>query len=109
MADFRYFTTCEGEQVELAHVGHQPNSVFNPITGWWQDTLRPYAFMGTSPKCGEKHLAQRKIEYKRAPSLHKCNAKCMGGKVNGTCECQCGGKNHGMGSIGNPGAFRKAA
>lgn len=39
----------------------------------------------------------RKIEYKRHPSLHECNARCMNGKCNGVCECQCGGKNHGVG------------
>lgn len=39
----------------------------------------------------------RKIEYKRRPSLHECNARCMNGKCNGVCECQCGGKNHGVG------------
>jgi len=39
----------------------------------------------------------RKIEYKAFPSRHECNAKCMGGKINGTCECQCGGRNHGAG------------
>ena len=31
----------------------------------------------------------------------ECNAKCMGGKVNGSCECSCGGKNHGVGQLGN--------
>lgn len=39
----------------------------------------------------------RKIEYKSNPSKHECNAKCMGGKHNGACECRCGGKNHGRG------------
>jgi hypothetical protein len=40
---------------------------------------------------------ERKITYKSHPSLHECNAKCLGGKINGTCECSCGGKNHGRG------------
>jgi hypothetical protein len=38
----------------------------------------------------------RVIEYKKNPSLHECSSKCMGGKRNGTCECRCGGKNHGI-------------
>lgn len=42
---------------------------------------------------------ERMITYKAFPSKHECNAKCMGGKVNGTCECRCGGKNHGVGSV----------
>lgn len=37
------------------------------------------------------------IEYKARPSLHECNAKCLNGKHSGTCECRCGGKNHGRG------------
>jgi len=37
------------------------------------------------------------ITYKQFPSRHECNAKCLNGKHNGTCECQCGGKNHGAG------------
>ena len=39
----------------------------------------------------------RKIEFKSFPSRHECNAKCLNGKHNGACECQCGGKNHGAG------------
>jgi hypothetical protein len=41
----------------------------------------------------------RTIEYKRFPSRHECDARC----INATglvmkCECSCGGKNHGRGS-----------
>lgn len=52
----------------------------------------------------------RIIEYKSNPSLHECSAKCMGGNPRGTCECRCGGANHGVGSVfSNAAAFRKAA
>lgn len=37
----------------------------------------------------------RRIDYKKNPSLHKCDARCMGAKGN-SCECSCGGKNHGV-------------
>ncbi len=37
----------------------------------------------------------RIIVYKTAPSRHECNAKCVGGNPRGTCECKCGGANHG--------------
>ena len=40
---------------------------------------------------------ERAIQYRKFASLHVCNAKCVNGKHNGTCECQCGGKNHGLG------------
>ena len=45
---------------------------------------------------GEVFPITRVIFYKGRPSLHECNAKCRGGKCGGVCECQCGGKNHGV-------------
>jgi len=42
---------------------------------------------------------QRKITYKSFPSRHECNARCMNGRHDGACECQCGGRNHGLGAI----------
>ena len=36
----------------------------------------------------------RIIEYKNNPSLHKCDARCQHAKGR-TCECSCGGANHG--------------
>lgn len=42
---------------------------------------------------------ERVIAFKRFPSRHECNSRCMNGHVNGTCECACGGKNHGLGSV----------
>ncbi len=36
----------------------------------------------------------RIIEYKRNPSLHKCDARCQNAKGR-TCECACGGRFHG--------------
>lgn len=56
-------------------------------------TKRVAPAMGGSWK--ELHPVTRVIRYKSSPSLHVCNAKCMGGNPNGTCECSCGGKNHG--------------
>lgn len=42
---------------------------------------------------------ERVIEYKSQPSRHECNSRCMNGHVNGTCECSCGGANHGIGNV----------
>lgn len=36
----------------------------------------------------------RVIEYKKNPSLHKCDARCLNAKGR-SCECSCGGANHG--------------
>ncbi len=42
----------------------------------------------------------RKIEMKSMPSRHECDARCMfaTGRIM-KCECSCGGKNHGKGSL----------
>jgi hypothetical protein len=37
----------------------------------------------------------RRIEYKSNPSLHKCDSRCQHAKGH-SCECSCGGKNHGI-------------
>jgi hypothetical protein len=36
----------------------------------------------------------RVIDYKRNPSLHRCDARCQNAKGR-SCECSCGGKHHG--------------
>lgn len=46
---------------------------------------------------GELMPVQRSIDYKRFASKHVCSGKCLNGKVNGACECSCGGMNHGAG------------
>lgn len=43
---------------------------------------------------------ERSIEFKSNPSRHECDARCL----NATglvmkCECSCGGKNHGRGTL----------
>jgi len=38
----------------------------------------------------------RVIEFKRNPSLHKCDARCRNAKGH-SCECSCGGQYHGAG------------
>ena len=45
---------------------------------------------------GELRPVDRIIEYKRNPSLHKCDGRCLHAKGR-QCECSCGGANHGAG------------
>ena len=47
----------------------------------------------TGPDCAIP--VTRIIYYDTRPSLHKCDARCMGAKGH-NCECSCGGKNHGI-------------
>lgn len=44
--------------------------------------------------------ADRKVEYKSNPSRHDCDDRCLyaTGRTM-KCECACGGKNHGKGSV----------
>lgn len=85
MANFKYFTECGGETVELAHVYHD-----------FIATKKRYGFIGTCPICSLRHPCTRKVEYKAHPSKHECNSKCMGAHGRSmVCECKCGGKNHG--------------
>ena len=92
MANIKYFSECNGAVVALSQIQHDGHV-----------SAAANHFSGKCESCGQRHIANRKIQYKSQPSLHECNAKCMGGKVNGACECSCGGKNHGVGQlIGKP-------
>lgn len=100
MANIKYFSDISGDVVELKAPYGMPNKEFAAkfpgIKGLRDDgftTLVGYPIQGA----GVAVPVTRKIEYKSAPSLHECNSKCMNGRHNGTCECRCGGKNHGRG------------
>jgi hypothetical protein len=94
MATFKHFSGT----TELKSIWPMRNAefaaAFPGVKGVRQDSFSK--LVGRAPT-GEVLPVERTISYKSAPSLHVCNAKCLGGKVNGSCECQCGGKNHGLG------------
>lgn len=78
----RHFT-ADGIQVVLAG-GRQENGKLV----WYGFTAEDYD--RTTPL-----TIARSINYKVAnPSLHKCSAKCQNA-TGPSCECECGGKNHG--------------
>lgn len=96
-ATVKYFCDIEGT-VELKDIQPMDNAEFAKRFG----EVKARRFDGFSKIVGRAAdgrllPATRQIFYKSHPSLHVCNAKCMGGKPNGTCECSCGGKNHGVG------------
>jgi hypothetical protein len=91
--------------IELVSITSMPNAVyaakFPGVKGIRNDSFSMkvgYPATGTSGP----FPVQRQISYKRFASRHECNSKCMGGRHNGTCECKCGGKNHGLGSFMGP-------
>lgn len=79
MANFRYFNN----DTRLANVFHD-GAVATKAANFW----------GFAPD-GSKLQCTRKIEYKSNPSKHKCDARCTTAK-GFKCECECGGKNHGI-------------
>lgn len=100
MAAFKYFSDTAEGTIEVRHPFGLDNAKFAAqfpgVKGLRFDgyTMRVgYPLTGT----GGPLPITRQIEYKAWPSKHECNAKCLGGKATGTCECQCGGKNHGRG------------
>jgi hypothetical protein len=99
MANVKYFSGT----TELKNVYGLANAKFRAAF----PTVRGRRYDGFSmfvghPVSGPDAIlpVERVISYKFFPSKHECNAKCMGGKVNGSCECKCGGRNHGLGSVG---------
>jgi hypothetical protein len=87
MANFRYFSTCQGQTVELINAFHS-GAV----------STKAREFTGNCSLCSGRHQAERKIERKRNPSNHKCDARCMSA-TGFLCECSSGGKNHGAGNF----------
>lgn len=95
----KYFNQTD----ELTNIQQIPVDQFRALGGITSKANYVDSFKRLVGVNSEKKLVpvQRAIEYKKQPSLHVCNAKCLGGKFNGTCECQCGGKNHGLGMFTN--------
>lgn len=100
MATFKYFSDITGEAIELTGLHSMDNSKFAAlwpeIRGIRADGYTKWVAR-TATGADAVLPVTRMIEMKRHPSRHECNAKCLSGKHNGACECQCGGKNHGRG------------
>lgn len=86
MANMRYFAEYNGQTVRLSNVWHDGHV-----------STRAHHFYGTAPDGAIKVQCSRAIEFKRNPSLHKCDARCLNAKGH-SCECSCGGANHGKGA-----------
>ncbi|WP_310636052.1 hypothetical protein [Delftia acidovorans] len=95
---FHNFSDITGEAEKLSAIDGMPNKEFAArwpgVKGFRYDGYQMWVGRSQS---GDLMPVTRRIEYKARPSLHECNAKCLNGKHSGTCECRCGGKNHGRG------------
>lgn len=84
MANFRYFIDLpngETVRVEKAYLNER-NTFVGYLDGQWTPI-------------------SRKVEMKQLPTRHECDDRCLNAKGRVMkCECACGGKNHGKGSIG---------
>jgi len=101
MATFKKFSDITGEAVELGTQTQMENAEFAArwpgVKGMRADGYTMWVGRPLGGAEGPLQPVTRMIEMKRFPSRHECNGKCLGGKRNGVCECQCGGKNHGRG------------
>ena len=98
MATFKYFSDITGDAVELKGLQQMDNAKFAAQwPGFKGIRADGYTKWVARNAAGALMPVTRMIEMKRSPSRHECNAKCLNGKHNGVCECQCGGKNHGAG------------
>jgi hypothetical protein len=82
MANIRYFTGTE----QLTAVQHDGS----PYT-----SAKHFTGLNVA---GFRVAVERAIERKASPSNHKCDARCLNAR-GFKCECECGGKNHGAGSL----------
>lgn len=94
MANVKYFSG----DIQLSHVFGLENKRFLAIGGEKSKANYYDSFarlVGISPDRAWLPVT-RKITFKNNPSLHKCGSKCRHAK-GGVCECECGGKYHGIG------------
>jgi hypothetical protein len=93
MATMKYFSGTQELRTIYPISNKQFSNAFPGIKGRRSDGFS--IFVG-EPLDGDRATlpVTRIIEYKRNPSLHKCDARCQNAKGR-TCECSCGGKYHG--------------
>ena len=86
---------------ELTQVQGYPNAQFLAAGGIRSKANAYDSFERLMGRTADGRIlpVERAIAYKSAPSRHVCNARCVNGSINGVCECQCGGKNHGIGNV----------
>lgn len=91
MANFKYFNG-DRELTSIFYDGRK--AMGRPVD------VEPRFIAGAGGWFADHIQADRVVEYKRNPSRHECDARCLNatGRVM-KCECACGGKNHGRGSV----------
>ncbi len=98
---FKYFADVDGVTTELTSAHAMRNDEFArrwpTVAGIRYDSFYKWVGIPTTGREGGPLPVTRMIGYKSAPSLHECSGKCLNGNPRATCECKCGGANHGTG------------
>jgi hypothetical protein len=100
MTTIKYFSDVNGQKVALSHPHGMDNTkfaaAFPGVKGRRYDGFQ--MLVGYADGSKVPLPITRRIEFKSNPSLHVCDARCMNARGR-TCECSCGGKNHGASSF----------
>lgn len=95
------YSDFNGTTVVLASITQMGNTEFRAkfpgVKGIRADGYTMWVGLPAEGTGRELLPVTRMISMKAFPTKHECNAKCLNGKHDGACECQCGGKNHGRG------------
>lgn len=84
MTTTKYFADINGVAHLLSNIHHDGHisAHVSHFTGLTED--------------GRRVTATRAIAYRTRPSMHECDVRCQSAKGRTmTCECACGGRNHG--------------
>lgn len=96
----KFFADVNGLALELTRVYQERNKATGRYEWFGEPATSTPVWNRETQKWDRTILAvTRKVEMKRSPSRHECDARCLNaiGKIM-RCECSCGGKNHGAGS-----------
>lgn len=99
-AAVKYFSGTEQLQAPFGLANEKFDALFPGVKGKRNDSFTklvgfPEGARWTFDGVGSKPVT-RVIDFKKNPSLHKCDARCRHAKGN-NCECSCGGQFHGAG------------
>lgn len=97
----KYFSGTQQVEMIFAMPNKQFRSTFNSVDALKYDGFHMMVGYIRDPATGIPDRSNplpitRKVHFKKNPSLHKCDARCVNAKGH-SCECSCGGKNHGAG------------
>jgi hypothetical protein len=110
MANIKYFSDWQGATIEVDRPFSMANKEFAAKFPGVRGVRYDGMSMMIAQPIGVKPVwdgarwvydyrpVTRKIEFKSYPSMHVCDARCMNARGR-SCECSCGGKNHGAGSF----------